>query len=85
MHFWNIAAERCLKCEQLRKKPRHGGDGDEGKAGKISELSLVGNELLASSSATVDAWRVLRDVKCSPPAAPSRRLRSLCASKPPFA
>ncbi len=62
VHFWNVANERCAKCEKLQRGHATGADPAAGGA-PVRDLCLIGSELVASQGAGVDTWRVLRDVK----------------------
>jgi len=63
VYLWNIAAEKCLKCERLHEA---GAVATNNRAAlTIRDLSVSNGELLVSRAASCDYWLLVRDQKYS--------------------
>ena len=63
VYVWNIAAEKCLKCERLHEA---GAAATNNRAAlTIRDLSVSNDELLISRAASCDYWLLVRDQKYS--------------------
>ena len=61
VYLWNIAAEKCLKCERLHEA---GAVASNNRAAlTIRDLSVSNGELLVSRAASCDYWLLVRDQK----------------------
>ena len=61
VYLWNVAAERCLKCQRLHER----GAGANKAATAVRDLSVSGGEMVVSRADGCDYWMLLREVSYS--------------------
>ena len=80
VYFWDVATEKCIKCQRLCEPDTARGAQSGGSDFAIRELCTAADEVVVSAAGACDVWLVLRDVKYSEIRGHTGAVTALCVS-----